>query len=32
MQALHILKRRRSDVVNRAMITDAHAATEPATA
>jgi hypothetical protein len=31
MEALHILKRRRSDVVDRAMITDARAATEPAT-
>jgi transposase len=32
MKALHILKRRPSDVVYRAMTTDARAATEPATA
>jgi transposase len=32
MEALRILKRRLSDVVYRAMIADARAATEPATA
>jgi ribosomal protein S4 len=32
MEVLHILERRLSDVVYRAMTTDARAATEPATA
>jgi transposase len=32
VEARHILKRRRSDVVYRAVITDTRAATEPTTA